>query len=205
MGLFAYQTRISARRPTFNLEITMSAAETPMPAEPKLSEIERITNIFTSPSKTFADLRRSALWVTPWLLSAAFSLVFVFTVGQKVGWEQVMENNLRMAPASQQEQMERVPADQRETMMKRQVMVTKGFSFGFPVLSLIWLVVVALVLWGTFSFGAGADIKFGQALAILVFSSLPGIIKSMLGIVSLYGGMSTDSFITRWGQTWVSI
>jgi len=175
----------------------MSAADTPqiMEPQPKLSEAERILNIYTAPSKTFADIKRSAMWVVPWLLMLVCSLGFSYTVGQRVGWEQVMQNNLRMAPASQQERLEQVPADRKAQVMRQQVTVTKGISYGFPILSLIWLVIVALVLWGTFSFGAGADVRFGQALAIVVYASLPGIIKYLLATLMLWLKVPEDFFI----------
>ena len=176
----------------------MSAADTPMPPEPsqpRLSEVERITNIFTAPSNTFADIKRSAMWLPPWLLMLVASLGFAFTVGQRVGWEQVMQNNLRMAPAAQQERMEQIPADRKDQVMRQQVTVTKGISYGFPVLILIWLVIVALVLWGTFSFGAGADVKFGQSLAIVVYASLPALIKTILATLLLWLKVPEDFFI----------
>jgi hypothetical protein len=176
----------------------MSAADTPLvadPSQPKLSEAERITNIFTAPSKTFADIRRNAMWVVPWLLMLAASLGFAFTVGQRVGWEQVMQNNLRMAPAAQQERMEQIPADQKARVMAQQVTVTKYISYGFPVLALIWLVIVALVLWGTFSFGAGGDIQFGQSLAIVIYASLPSLLKTLLAGLLLWIKVPEDFFI----------
>ncbi len=180
----------------------MSTADTPIPGgpppeatQPKLSEVERITNIFTAPSKTFADIKRSAMWIAPWLLMLAASVFFVYSVGQRVGWEQVMQNNMRMAPAAQQERMEQIPADQKERVMRQQVTVTKGISYGYPVLSLIWMVIVSLVLWGTFSFGTGADVKFGQSLAIVVYASLPGIFKALLAGLILWLKVPEDFFI----------
>ena len=56
----------------------------------------RIINTFTAPSKTFEDIKRNAMWIAPWVLMLVASLCFSFTVGQRVGWEQVMQNNLRM-------------------------------------------------------------------------------------------------------------
>lgn len=173
----------------------MSAADTPLAPQPDLSEPQRIINIFTAPSKTFADIRRNEMWIVPWLLMLVASLGFAFTVGQRVGWEQVMQNNLRMAPAAQQERMEQLPADQKARVMAQQVTITKGISYGFPVLALIWLVIVALILWGTFSFGAGADVKFGQSLAIVIYASLPSLIKTLLAILLLWLKVPEDFFI----------
>jgi hypothetical protein len=178
----------------------MSAADSTLtppqePSQPKLSEIERITNTFVAPSKTFDDIKHNAMWIAPWLLMLVTSLAFAYTVGQRVGWDQVMQNNLRMAPASQQERLEQVPADQKARVMAQQVTVTKAISYGFPVLGLIWMVIVALVLWATFSFGAGANVRFGQSLAIVVYASLPAVLKTLLAILLLWLKVPEDFFI----------
>lgn len=176
----------------------MSAADTPLAPEtsaPKLSHLERIINIFTAPSKTFADIKRSSNWLPAWLLIFAFSLAFCYTVGQRVGWDAVFEGNMKMAPASQQARMEQIPAERRDAIMAQQVTFTKYMSYAFPVLSLIGFVIIALLLWGTFSFGSGADVTFGQSLAIVVFSALPSIVKSTLAILILMMRVPEEFFI----------
>src|SRR5438270_3129234 len=162
-----------------------------------LSEGQRLLNVFIGPSKTFADIRRSAMWLAPWIVMAVFSLAYCYTVSTKVGWEQVAQNNTRMAPASQTARIEALPPDQRAVAEKQQVTVTKGFSYGFSVLTLIWLLIVALVLWGTFNFGAGAEVRFGQAMAIVVYASLVGIIKTTLAIITLFAGQDPEYFLIQ--------
>ena len=55
-----------------------SAAVTPPPqAAPPVSQGQRIINTFVAPSKTFADLKRSASWWLPFLLMSLASLLFV--------------------------------------------------------------------------------------------------------------------------------
>jgi len=175
----------------------MSAADTPMApdAQPKLSEMERIINIYTAPSKTFEDIKRSAMWIAPALLMVVFGLIFTWTVGQRVGWEQVFQNNLKMAPASQQERLEQVPADQKARVMAQQVVVTKVISYCFPVFGIIALAIVSLILWGTFTFGAGKEVSFGRSMAIVVYSTLPAVLKSLLATIMLWVKVPEDFFI----------
>src|SRR5437879_9754437 len=156
----------------------MSTAVTPIPEQTApLSQFERITNLFFAPSKTFSDLNRSSNWILAWLLMSAFSIAYTTTVGAKVGFDKVSQNNMRMASASQQARIEGLPADQRARVAGQQVAVTKGISYGFSILNLIWMAIVALVLWGTFSFGLGAEVGYGKSLAVVVFASLTGIVK----------------------------
>ena len=166
-------------------------------ATPPLNEGQRIINTFIAPRKTFADIRRSAMWLAPWLLMAVIGIGYSTTVGKKIGWEQVSQNNTRMAPASQTARLEALPPEQRVVAERRQVTITKGIAYGFSVLSLIWLVMVALVLWGTFNFGAGAEMRFGQALAILVYASLPGILKTILAVIILFVGIDAENFLIQ--------
>ena len=79
-----------------------------------LSEVQRIINVFFSPSKTFSDLRRNASWWGPFLLVVIVSVLFVSVVDQKVGFRKTVENQLRTQP-KQADQLEKMsPADTRE-------------------------------------------------------------------------------------------
>ena len=110
----------------------MAAAAAVPPQEPApLSEGQRLLDTFIAPSKTFTDLRRSASWWAPFLISAIVSLMFVYVVDQKVGLRKVAENQLQLQP-KQAERIESLPADQREKAMQQQVTVTKAISFGYP-------------------------------------------------------------------------
>src|SRR5882762_5062232 len=71
---------------------------------------------------------------------------------------------------------------------------TKGIAYAFPVLQLIGLLIIAAILFGTFKLVGGADASFKVSLAIVVYASLPGLIKVLLAIASLLAGASADSF-----------
>jgi hypothetical protein len=48
--------------------------------------------------------------------------------------------------------------------------------------------------FGTFKFAANADITYSQSLAIVVYSALPTMLRSLLAIVSVLAGASADGF-----------
>lgn len=172
----------------------MAAAAVVPPQEPApLSEGQRLLDTFIAPSKTFTDLRRSASWWAPFLISAIVSLMFVYVVDQKVGLRKVAENQLQLQP-KQAERIESLPADQREKAMQQQVTVTKAISFGYPLIILLWSAIVAAVLLATLKFGASADIKFKTLYALVIYAGLPGIFKGLLAALSLLAGVSSDSF-----------
>lgn len=168
-----------------------SPASAPEPAQ--LSEGARIVNTFVAPSKTFTDLRRNAAWWAPFLLMVVVSTAFVYTASQKIGFRKIMENQMQSQPKAQ-ERLDRLPADQREEQMDKGTKFTGFISYAFPVITLLLWLFIAAVLFATFKFAAGADVSFKVALAIVIYSALPLMVKTVLALVSVAAGMSPDSF-----------
>ena len=172
----------------------MTSTAVPVPeAAPPLSQGQRIINTFIAPSKTFADLRRDASWWLAFVLMSLVSLLFVYVVDQKIGFRKVAENQLQMSPKGAA-RMEQLPPEDRNRQMQQQATVFRYFSYGYPGVILIWNLLIAAILFATFKFAAGADVKFKVALAIVMYASLPLIIKSLLAMLSVGAGASADSF-----------
>ena len=158
-----------------------------------LSEPARLLNTFFAPSKTFTDLRRNASWWLPFLISVIVSTIFVYVGDQKVGFRKITENTLQTQP-KQAEQLERLPPDQRETQMRQRTVGTKWISYVFFLIILGFHAVIAALLFATIKFGLSADVKYKTVFALVVFASLPGIVKALLASLSLAAGASPDSF-----------
>ena len=167
----------------------------PQEAAP-LSEIQRVVNTFVAPSKTFTDLRRSASWWLPWLLGAIVNLCFIYTVDQKVGFRQVVDNQLRMQP-KQAARLESLPKDQQEANLQIQTKFWRGFSYVGPIVGLLFYLIVAGVLFGTFKFAANADMQFKTMYALVVFAWLPQIFVALLAVVSLMAGVNSEGFMIQ--------
>ena len=67
-------------------------------------------------------------------------------------------------------------------------------TYSFPVIDLIILLVVAGLLLATFKFGANANVPYKVALAIVVYASLPGVVRYLLATLALFAGISPDAF-----------
>lgn len=177
----------------------MSTPAIPAPnpaAQPALglTESQRVVNSFVAPTKTFTDLKRKANWFVPWLLIALASYAMVGVVAQKIGFEQVNENQMRLN-ARAQERMEKATPEQRAQSRAIGLAITKGISYASPLVTLLVLAVVAGVLMATFNFGFAAEIPFGTALAVLMYANLVGIVKAALVIISIFAGASPEGFI----------
>jgi hypothetical protein len=170
----------------------LPASPAPTPQSAPLSEGARIANTFVAPSKTFTDLRRSASWWGPWLLISIFSMLFIYAMGRQVGFEQISRN--QVAHSSRAEQFEKLPADQQAKQIQLSSKIIRYFAYGSPLMFLFYFLISTLVLWTTFKIAAGAETTFGQAYAIVMYASLPGIVGAILGIVSLFAGVDPEGF-----------
>jgi hypothetical protein len=171
----------------------LPASPVPSPQPAPLSEVARIVDTFIAPSKTFSDLRRSAAWWGPFLLMVVISTIFVYVVGQKIGFRKVTENQLQMAP-KQAAQLDKLPADEREHQMEQRATGTKFVSYAFPLITFIIWLIITTALFATFKFAAGVEVSFKVSLAIVIYAALPLMIKTLLAVLSVVAGMSPDSF-----------
>jgi len=171
----------------------MSEAASAIPVEGKpLTEVERIVDTFVAPTKTFTDIRHNARWIVPWILMSIVGLAMVFTVDKKLTMETAYENQLRQSP-KQMDKIDNLPADQKANAMRIGGTATRYFSYSAPVLTLVFIGIIAGVLMATFNFGFGAEVKFMQAMAISMYAFLPTIIKTLIATV-LVGVGAAEGF-----------
>jgi len=131
-----------------------TVAAVPIDDKP-LTEVERVVDVFVAPSKTFTDIRRNASWWVPWLLMSIFGLAVVFVVDKKLGMGTAYENQLRLSP-KQMDKIDQMPTDQKAKAMQVGATITRYFAYGSPLLTIIFVAVIAAVLMATFNFGFGA-------------------------------------------------
>jgi hypothetical protein len=174
------------------LPVTPPAPTSASPPAP-LSEGARLLDVFVAPSRTFSDLRRDASWWAPFLLLTIVSVAFAYGVDSKVGFRQTVENQIRQSPRASQ-RTEQSPPEERAQAIQKQAAGTRYFMYGFPVIMLIIYTILAAIYLAIFKFGANADLAFKTAFAVVVYASLPETLRGLLVIVSLFAGVSPDSF-----------
>ncbi|HWG39620.1 MAG TPA: YIP1 family protein [Candidatus Acidoferrales bacterium] len=140
-------------------------------------------NTFIAPSKTFLDIRRNASWWVPFLLVCIFSISFFVMVDKKVGFDQVARTMFANSKAIQQ-----LDPAQQEQAYSRTVVGFKVGEYGAPIFVLIYILITAAVLMGTFNFMMDAQVSFSQSMAIVMYGWLPAIIGAILSIFALAFG-----------------
>jgi hypothetical protein len=160
-----------------------------------LSQMERVTNTFSAPSKTFEDIKRgNKSWWMPFIILSIFGYVFFAAVSYKVGMQTVVDNQFKLMSEKQQEQMAQAPPAQREMSAKISLYVTEGVFIAGPIFLLVVAAIVSLVLWGTINFVFGGKATFGGIFAVWFFADLPSILKVLLGIIVMFAGGTPETF-----------
>jgi len=158
-----------------------------------LSEGARLLDVFIAPTKTFTDLRRSAMWWAPFLILAIVAVGFVYVVDRNIGFRKVTENQIA-ASSKASARIEQMQPEQRNQALNQQAKITRYISYGYWIFVLVWNIIVALILFGTFKLVAGSDVKFSTSIAVVMYACLPLSLKSVLAAVSVLAGVSPDSF-----------
>ncbi|MDE3202384.1 MAG: YIP1 family protein [Acidobacteriota bacterium] len=172
-------------------EMQMEQAAEPTPG---LTQMQRLTSIFSAPSKTFEDIEHgNRSWWMPFLIMVLVGYMFFAAISMKVGWAQVAQNVIH-ANAKAEDQMQQLPEDQRAMRMKFTQYSIEGSLAATPVIVLIVISLGSLVLWGTINFIFGGKAQFGGIFAAWMYAGLPGIIKSLLAVIVLFAGMAPESF-----------
>jgi hypothetical protein len=162
---------------------------------PSLSQMERVIDAFTAPSKTFNDIKNGRTsWWLPFLLFVIVGTGLWATVNARVGWLTVAENGIKMSPKAA-DAMDKLPPEQRQSQMKVSAMVQQGIWALGPVWVLLMNLIAAAVLLGTINFGFGGKATFGKVLAVTWYAGLPGLIKLLIGAIGLFAGVAPDAFL----------
>src|SRR5438309_893712 len=99
--------------------MTPEAMLSPEPAPAEMGAFARITGVLFEPGKTFADIGRKPSWFVPLLLIILAGLAFYMACGQRIGWERIFRQQIA-TNARLQQQLDQLPADQRESRIALQ-------------------------------------------------------------------------------------
>lgn len=168
----------------------LPATPDPQPTPEGLSQGARIVDTFIAPSKTFADIRRSAQWWLPFLLMVIAGCSLVYVAEQKIGTAKIVENELQARP-KQQDRFEKLTPEQQASQIKVTGVI---YYVAIPVFTLIIWLIMAGLQFGTLKVVASSDISYGKTLAVIAYAGLPMAVRSLLALVTLVAGASPDGF-----------
>lgn len=161
-----------------------------------LSQLERVTNIFSVPSKTFKDIQNgNRSWWMPFLIIFVTGMILFGAITKEVTWKGVYENQQRAMPEFAKRMMENMPPEQRAKQAQVGPMNQEVTWALAPFGLLLINVVSAGILLATVNFGFGGRAKFGQILSVSMYAALVvWPIRLLLGAVALFAGATPEGF-----------
>lgn len=162
----------------------------------RLSEVERVVDVFVAPSKTFTDILRSATWWLPFVIMVIVTMGVTIVVDKQVGFTRVAENQIRQNP-KQEDQLNSLTPEQRAERMRGIATGYRYSSYASFVFILIFVAIAALLYWASFNFGLGAHTTYGQMFAVWMYASLPRLLTGLLTILTLRFGGNADAYDMR--------
>lgn len=164
------------------------------PSSQRLTQWQRVLDTFTAPSKTFEDIKHgNRSWWLPLIIYALVSYLLFAVVANRIGMQQVVENQIHLNPKAEA-RLAQAPPAQREMSTKISLYVTEAGFIASPVFVLVGTAIMALVLWGTINFVFAGKATFSGIFAVFMYAWLPSILKSLLGIITILAGMAPESF-----------
>src|SRR5258708_32342422 len=154
----------------------------PPAAGPEPNALQRIIGVLFSPDATLASIARKPDWVLPLVILLVMSLVAGVVIAQHVDFGAAAREAMEQNKNASQEQI--------DSGVKMAAGIGKVVTYLSPVLSAIGLLIISGVLLLAFRlFGGEGDFK--QAFSVTCYSSMPGVIKSviMMIIIVAKGGM----------------
>ena len=163
--------------------------------EAGLSQVARVVDAFFAPTKTFEDIRRSASWWAPYLVSAVLGLIFAFVVLSKIGLPALIDGVVHQSAALQDRMANATP--EAAAALQHGMEWQFKFMYAAPVIFLVIGLIVSGIFLGTANFVFGGRATYKQMLAVWFYGTLPLVVISILTMVTVFAGISGDSFNIR--------
>jgi len=164
-----------------------------VPAEGQLSQGERIVDTFVAPSKTFADIRRSASWWLPCVIVMIFAIVAIGVPIKKIGVEQMRDGMLKAMPKIQ-ERIDNSPPETAAAIRKSFEGSIRRNIYTIPLGLIVAGFLTGLLFMATANFAFGGKSSYWQMVAVFWYSQLPFLLWNIIGIVLIYAGVGADTY-----------
>jgi hypothetical protein len=153
-------------------------------AQPRaaISPLGRIVGVLFSPKATFEDIVRKPSWLLPLVIMAVLGLLAAVSLNQRMNWRdyvsQQIEKSSRASQLTPEQKQQQIEAGAKFAPIS-------SYIFGAPA-PIVILLVVALVMWGSYNLLGGANTDFKTSLGIVSHAFVPSYIGSLLLLLVLF-------------------
>jgi len=170
-------SRLGYNRPDMTPE-SVSAIE---PQPERMSEISRLTGVFFEPKKTFEDIAQRPGWLVPLVLIIVAVLSVTVVLGQHVGWERILRQQMENNPRTAQ-----LTPEQRDQALAIQMKLAPFFGAVPVIVVPVSYLIVSAILLGIVAGIMSAPVKFKQVFAVMCYAGLTGVVSSILTLVVMF-------------------
>jgi hypothetical protein len=151
-------------------------------ASAPVSSIGRIIGVLFSPKKTFEDVVRRPTWVLPIVILTILSFAVSTVINQRINWREYVSQQMEKSPSTAN-----LPSDQKEQRIDAGAKFSPPFTYAIGLLGpIIFVLLIALVMWGGYNLLGGANTTYGTSMAITSHAFLTSLVSSPLFILILY-------------------
>ncbi len=144
------------------------------PAPPGHGALWMLANIWFEPARVFEQVARTPRWWIPLLLVTVAAMAFMGVFTSHVGWETFMRHELEANA-----RFDSMTPEQREQVISMQMKFAPIMGFvGVPTSIATSAIVIATVLLLVFKYLLDAACRFSQALGVVSWSMLPGLLNT---------------------------
>lgn len=179
----SFGIRSSAASPTPDGPLADSGS----PQQAGLSQWERVADAYVAPSKTFADIRRSATWWLPFVLGIVVFAGLAASIDRKIGFNQIAETTIAQNGEIRQK-IDTLPAASQTQAIHAISVSTRLSTYGHSLIDLIFALIAAGILMGSFQLGLAAKAPYKQYVAVWFYAGLPFLLKYILAAIVVFTG-----------------
>lgn len=171
----------------------MPAATAAPETQPKISPFGRLFGVLFSPKATFEDIARKPSWLLPVICMIVVSTISAVGINQKVNWHDYVSQQIEKSPSAAQ-----LSAEQKQQRIEAGAKFAPytTYIFGIPA-PIIGILLITLVMWGSYNLLAGTDLNFKTAFGIVSHAFVPAILGYIIFLIVLllrpYGTLDLDN------------
>jgi hypothetical protein len=150
-------------------------------ATPQLGTFARIVGVFFNPKETFKDIAAAPTWIIPTVLLVLLSTMACFALNQRMDWRSFMSQQIEKSP-----QAANMSPEQKEQRIEGGAKISRAITYFLGVAPAVVILIVAVVMFGSYNLFAGAGASFSQAMGIISHVFLTSILSTAIFLLVLF-------------------
>ncbi|MGH9488204.1 MAG: YIP1 family protein [Terriglobales bacterium] len=157
-------------------DIPLATGKTAPPK--RTTSLSRLFSVFASPGATFNELSEDPHFILCWCVEIVISFIFGVTLVNRIGVYTMARTALAQSPNTQA-----LSAAQLQTTLKVMAVGMKISFLAAPVLTIIYILIIAAIFLGLANFLLGYQANYKQSLAMVSYAFLAMTLYSIIEFI----------------------